>query len=95
MYLVGLKDLRRQRDQERLGWHTPTPLLPQLTHTPLSTHHIESNHNPTLETDDGTHDMFSPRREGSPDPDTTEMREVDRTIPISVSVPIPLVVRSV
>ena len=91
-YLIGLKDLRRQRDQERLGWLTPAPPLPlavplsQRDHSPLA------DRERTLQSgsgdDDGTHDIFSPRRGSSPDPNVTEMREVnwDRTIPISIPI---------
>ncbi|TCD60420.1 hypothetical protein EIP91_010212 [Steccherinum ochraceum] len=98
-YLIGLKDLRRQRDQERLGWHTPAPPIPlgllasPVGSTPFTSRRGESasgtaaSRRETSDEDDGTHDMFSRRRDSSSDPEATEMREVvrDRAIPISAS----------
>ncbi|KAL4251680.1 hypothetical protein ABKN59_003764 [Abortiporus biennis] len=100
-YFVGLKLLRRQFDQERLGWQLPQPRPVALRHIVSEEEEIPNLNsdlrriilNPVVTIDDGTHDMFSdqhrlpPAYAHSPDPgNTTEMRELERPLPISVHV---------
>lgn len=129
-YLAGLKLLRRQFDQERLGWHISTSQSPRppfslsdlfnrdldrrvyrhqrRDHPSTITHGSSSDGGGStrriLEVvvppvgdaeaseafDDGTHDVFSDnrrRRDSSPDPNATEMRELERPVPIIASIP--------
>ena len=90
VYFAGLKHLKTQFDQERLGWHVPEVAPPDLR-TIANRRETEESLSergriivPPLLVDDGTHDIFSRRRASEADPDAIEMRELERPIPISV-----------
>ncbi|CAL1704097.1 unnamed protein product [Somion occarium] len=90
VYFAGLKHLKTQFDQERLGWHEPLPTLLVNRRAVIRRPSEESVPDrgriivPPVLVDDGTHDIFSRRRANEPDPDATEMRELEHPIPISV-----------
>lgn len=87
-YLSGLKLLRKQFAQERLGWNVPTEVpIPSVLAS--INHHRDSqeaHHRRAAEEllDDGTHDVFSQRVVSRPDSNIEEMREVQQWVPISV-----------
>ncbi|KAK7693207.1 hypothetical protein QCA50_002773 [Cerrena zonata] len=90
VYFAGLKHLKTQFDQERLGWHEPIVAPPILRAAAIRRASEETLSErgriivPPVLVDDGTHDIFSRRRAHEPDPDATEMRELERPVPISV-----------
>lgn len=87
-YLAGLRLLRKQFDQERLGWNPPTevPLVSVLASINRQRGSDEVRRGYAAEEllDDGTHDMFSQGVVSPPDSNIAEMREVEHRIPISV-----------
>ncbi|KAJ3476097.1 hypothetical protein NLI96_g11400 [Meripilus lineatus] len=88
-YFAGLKQLRKQFAQERLGWNAPTevPLASVLAtisrHRDAEEAHRRGRSGNALP-DDGSHDVFSRRAMPSPGSNIEEMREVQRIVPISV-----------
>ncbi|KAI0340637.1 hypothetical protein BDW22DRAFT_390587 [Trametopsis cervina] len=96
-YLTGVVRLRRQLDQERLGWHlsfASGPTVPRGGHTSHQHHVVRA---PAIGgrlgsdwRDDGTHDVFSQTSLNGPVPresaevPVVEMRELQSPIPISV-----------
>lgn len=90
VYFAGLKHLKTQFDQERLGWHEPlvAPLTRRAAASRRASEESLSERGriivPPVLVDDGTHDIFSRRRANEPDPNATEMRELERPVPISV-----------
>lgn len=87
---MGLKLLRRQFDQERLGWNVPNevPLVSVLSSLNRQRNSEEVRRARAAEEllDDGTHDVFSERVIPLPDPTIAEMRQVqvEHWVPISV-----------